>query len=641
MWLSFLIPLGVYLYTAAPGIFWEDSAAFQAAAYELGIVHNPSFPAFVMLAHLFTRLPVASPQWLVNACAALFGALSALMLFNITCLALKRDKNPKSIFRHLIALAIALAFAFVYGVWIQSVRAEVYSLNLFIGLTIVWFMLRYAQGVISESRFATFAGLLLGVGLANHYLILGAVMFPVLLTFVIFNRGSLLHWRVVLRGLLFLCLGLSLYLYLPLREAANPVFNWGDFSSVGAALKSILRLDETLPINQLTVVTPFFERLLATIAELWRSLTLFVWAFAIVGFVSLLNRDKGQFTFVGLITACSILVTAYAADFSRYNLDLYGYLMPAYAGIFIAVAVGAVAVWNFASARIRVEQRIFRIAVSSVIALALFAKAGFLMAANYADASKREICVADEYARSILESLPTNAIFLAGEDNSFSPLLCKQVVDEFRRDVVVLSAGALLRSDYRRKTQARFNCLWYPANWNDRSFAENFPSNLAEWISRNSEHCQIAMTLSQWTSPLVEKLQPVGFYYTYSDTTKLSQSSAAESVVFYRDNQTLWKDSPDITTREHFGRLLYNLSYFYSKHSQPALAAKYNRDAAATDSTNVDLMLSCLKMALLTKQQDDQQKFAATIEELDPGNQKLEEILKTALAINQGTQSGN
>ncbi|MGB5138035.1 MAG: hypothetical protein WBP29_05850, partial [Candidatus Zixiibacteriota bacterium] len=93
--------------------------------------------------------------------------------------------------------------------------------------------------------------------------------------------------------------------------------------------------------------------------------------------------------------------------------------------------------------------------------------------------------------------------------------------------------------------------------------------------------------------------------------------------------------------REHFGRLLYNLSYFYSKHSQPALAAKYNRDAAATDSTNVDLMLSCLKMALLTKQQDDQQKFAATIEELDPGNQKLEEILKTALAINQGTQSGN
>ena len=66
LWLSFLIPLGIYMFTLAPGIFWEDSAAFQAAAYELGIVHNPSFPSYVLLAHLFTLLPFGTPQWLLK-----------------------------------------------------------------------------------------------------------------------------------------------------------------------------------------------------------------------------------------------------------------------------------------------------------------------------------------------------------------------------------------------------------------------------------------------------------------------------------------------------------------------------------------------------------------------------------------------
>ena len=642
MWLSFLIPLGVYLYTAAPGTFWEDSAAFQAAAYELGIVHNPSFPVFVMLAHLFTLIPVANPQWLVNACAALFGALSCLMLFNIAGLVLKQREDSKSqLFPAIISLAIALAFAFVYGVWVQSVRAEVYSLNLFITLVLVWLMLRYSAGELSKSQFAVFAGLGLGIGFTNHYLILGAVILPTLVAFIVQQRDSLLNGKILLKGFLFTCLGLLLYVYLPLRESANPVFNWGNFSSVGATLKSILRLDEALPINQMTVVTPFFERLLSTIAELWRSLPLIVWSFAAIGFGSLLTRNREHFSLVTLMTLTSIGVTAYAADFSRYNLDLYGYLMPAYAGIFIAVAAGAFAVWQFAAARIRVEQRALRFAAASALALALFAKAGFLMATNYADASKRDLCVPDEFAQSILESLPTDAIFLAGEDNSFSPLLCKQVIDGWRHDVVVLSAGALLRSDYRKKTQVRFNWLWYPDNWNERSFAEQFPTNLADWISHNSKHHQIAMTLSQWTSPLVDKLQPEDFFYSYSDTAKLAQSVAASSVVFYRDNQLLWQNSPDITTREHFGRLLYNLAFYYSKHNQLALAAKYNRDAAASDPSNVDLLLSCLKMALLTRQPEDQQKFAASIEELDPGNEKLEAILKAALALNQDSQRGN
>ncbi|MBK7090573.1 MAG: hypothetical protein IPH59_02450 [bacterium] len=339
---------------------------------------------------------------------------------------------------------------------------------------------------------------------------------------------------------------------------------------------------------------------------------------------------------INLTAVSSILVTAYAAEFSQYNLDLYGYLMPAFAGCFIFAAVGASSVVRFAHANIRLEQRALRAAVAIVVAVALFGKAGYLAATNYADANKSALCTPDEYAVGILETLEPKAIFLSGEDNSYSPLLCKQVIDGTRRDIAVISAGALLRSDYRKKVEARWGCYWYPENWNDRSFAEDFSTNLATWISHNSKSCQVAMTLSQWTSNLIPNLHPDGFYFVYSDSGKLTQQVASQSVLFYRDNESMWKGSSDITTREHFGRLIYNLAVYYSKHNQPALAAKYNRDAATSDPTNVDLLLGCLKMAILTHQPDDQNQLAAQIDQLDPGNEKLESILKAALAISKG-----
>ncbi len=640
LWLSFLIPLGIYMFTLAPGTFWEDSAAFQAAAYELGIVHNPSFPSYILLAHLFTLLPFGTTQWLVNLCSAFCAALSAMMVFLIAVRLQRKSAEPESNFGHVVALVSALGFAFVYGVWAQAVRAEVYTFNMLTILFIVWLVLKYASTEISGSKFAGLAGIAFGVGLANHYLILGAVVAPALVALFVYHRSSLLHWRVAAKFAAFTLLGLTLYFYLPIREAANPVFNWGDFSNVESALKSILRMDEALPIDQLTTTTPFLSRLFATLAELWRSVPLVIWALAFVGFVSLAHREKLSASIVGLMTFSAILVTGYAAEFSRYNLDLYGYLMPTYAGCFIAAAIGAVAVLRFAFAGIPSDRRVLRAAVAITVGIVMFGRTGYLVASNYEDASKRDLCTPDEYAASILESLDSKALFLAGEDNSFSPLLCKQVVDGLRRDVKVVSAGALLRSDYRRKMQLRWPCFWYPANWNDRSFAEEFRPNLTEWVARNSKNYQVAMTLSQWTSQLIPNLQPMGFCYVYCDSGRLSQSQAAKSVLFYRDSAYLWANSPDITTREHFGRLLYNLSVFYSKHHQLALAAKYNRDAAVADPTNVELLLGCLKMAVLAAEPEDRDRFAAAIEKLDPGNERLEQILKAVLATAQDDSHG-
>lgn len=641
LWLSLLIPLSVYIFTLAPGVFWEDSAAFQAAAYELGIVHNPSFPSYVLLAHLFTRLPMGSAQWLVNLFSAVCAAFSALLVFLMSIRLQRKNDEQSSLFDFSIALAAALGFAFVYGVWVQAIRAEVYAFNLLLVLSVLYITLRFLAAEMLESRFAVLAGIIVGIGLTNHYLIFGAITLPIAVIVLIARRTQLLHWKVVSRFSIFMILGLALYLYLPIREAANPVFNWGDFSSVAASLRSILRLDESPPIDQLTTTTPFLARLVSVASETWSSIPLVIWGFAVVGIFSILNRERTIGLTLVLLTGSSVLITAYAAEFSRYNLDLYGYLMPAFAGCFAFAAIGAGSVVRFARANIKTEHRALRGTVLAVIVIALFGKVGFIAATNFNVADKSALATPDEYAVGILETLKPKSIFLAGEDNSYSPLLCKQVIDGTRRDVAVISAGALLRSDYRKKVEARWGCYWYPDNWNDRSFAEDFPTNLATWISHNSDSYQVAMTLSQWTSQLIPNLHPNGFCFVYSDSIKLTQEVAAQSVLFYRDHEPMWKGSSDITTGEHFGRLLYNLAVYYNKHNQPALAAKYSRDAVAADSMNLDLLLGCLKMAILTHQSDEQTRLATQIEELDPGNEKLAGILKAALAVSQGDTHGS
>lgn len=49
--------LGVYLFTASPSIGWIDSGVIATGAKSLGIPNPPGFPAYVLVAHVFTKIP--------------------------------------------------------------------------------------------------------------------------------------------------------------------------------------------------------------------------------------------------------------------------------------------------------------------------------------------------------------------------------------------------------------------------------------------------------------------------------------------------------------------------------------------------------------------------------------------------------
>ena len=192
------------LYLDAPGLL--DAVMLQMQAAVLGITHPTGYPTYLTLTHLFTYLPVGDVAYRVNLASAAYGALAVGVVFGAGYL----------LSRRVVAAAVAaVAFGLGEAIWSQAVIAEVYTMNaLLISLTLVSLLLWRDRG---RDRYLLLAAFLVGLCLTHH--LTSGLLLPASLLFVgLVDRRRLLEWRLMLRcaGLFFL--GLTPYLYLPIRS---------------------------------------------------------------------------------------------------------------------------------------------------------------------------------------------------------------------------------------------------------------------------------------------------------------------------------------------------------------------------------------------------------------------------------------
>ncbi|MGC8826005.1 MAG: glycosyltransferase family 117 protein, partial [Anaerolineae bacterium] len=224
---AFALALVVYLATLAPTITWShdaaDSGELVTAVYTGGIPHPPGYPSYLLLAAPFAHLPGWEPARGVNLFSALCAALAAGLVTLAGWHLLDGVPIPYGL-RAGIAAAGGLSFAFAPTQWSQAVVAEVYALHSAFTALLLLLMARELAG--GSGRYLPAAAFVLGLGLGNHLSLV--LMAPALvLTAVISWRHSRPIQQVLLAGGLFL-LGLSVYLLLPIRAAADPPVNWGD-----------------------------------------------------------------------------------------------------------------------------------------------------------------------------------------------------------------------------------------------------------------------------------------------------------------------------------------------------------------------------------------------------------------------------
>jgi hypothetical protein len=221
--ITFLLCAVGYALLLCPSPYWLDSAELAAGSFELGIAHAPGQPLAMLVGKLFCFVPLGDVALRVGLGQLFCGAGAAALCAWIGA-RVAREFSDDIIVTEALGVAAGIAYAASYAAGFQAIRVEVYALSSLCVLAAITCVFRsYDSG---EPRWLGLAGLAFGLGLTNHHFLtlLGAVP-PALVLLV--RRWDASLRRGVLLGALTTLAALSLYLYLPLRAAHDPIVAWG------------------------------------------------------------------------------------------------------------------------------------------------------------------------------------------------------------------------------------------------------------------------------------------------------------------------------------------------------------------------------------------------------------------------------
>jgi tetratricopeptide (TPR) repeat protein len=225
----FFIFFTIYTSSLAPTFNSDDSPETSTAYFTLGIQHPPGYPLATVIGRIFMNIPLATPAFRANLMALFFSLLTAFLVFKISFMLISGikfgEKNSGAVALPLLAAALYL---FSGSDWLQGIigKGSIYALNAFLLSVCIYFLIRIKEG---SKNFYMFA-FIYGISMGNHWTSM-AVILPAILYFV-FAERKYLNARVIFAAMLFFLIGLSIYLYVPIRNITGPVYAWGDVKTL-------------------------------------------------------------------------------------------------------------------------------------------------------------------------------------------------------------------------------------------------------------------------------------------------------------------------------------------------------------------------------------------------------------------------
>ena len=340
------IPLTLSIFTATSEPYWLDSPEFTAAVQILGLPHPPGHPLYVMLTKPFTLLPFGTIGLRVSLASAVYGAVASWLLFKSAFLVLSHttDTVPKWM-NAVIALSCTLLASTTHAWWFQTVRQEVYTLQILIVMAVLYPVLKFCFVYKSDknaNRLLIFAAFLFGLGLTNHHFIM-LVTLPAALPALVMvaRRGTKSPIPEYGKMVLAAALGLLPYLFLYLRA----------LSDVPVALGSAHSLEEFLWVvsakvyqkslhqeNALYLQDNAKEAIFSLMTELGPVLLVV----SLGGAYLLLRRKSTRLAGITLLLLQVItLFMRSLMGIDPFNPDFYGYILGTVAATAILVGVAA------------------------------------------------------------------------------------------------------------------------------------------------------------------------------------------------------------------------------------------------------------------------------------------------------------
>lgn len=311
--LVFLVALGLYLLTSAPGLTVEDSAELATGARFLTMVHAPGYPLYLILGRLAFALDAISGAYPGRGLVLLsaFAAAAAVTILHAT---LRRLHGPGA------ALVGAASLAVLQGFWEAGIIVEVYALQSALFAALLHVLVSLAQA--PSGRGLRLLGLLLGLMLAHHVGVI--ILLPFLLGYLAWTCRPF-PTRDLPAAAGYLALGLLLYAALPLLSArpGMPISWWPPITS----LDQLVHVAGGAGFRKLLFAVPAREvaaNLVAYPIRLAGWLNILSLVLAAAGTIRLARHDRPLLVLLGGILAMTIVHSANYAV-----LDPESFLLPA------------------------------------------------------------------------------------------------------------------------------------------------------------------------------------------------------------------------------------------------------------------------------------------------------------------------
>jgi len=395
---------------------YRDSGDLVASIHTLGIAHPPGYALYVLVGKLFvTLLPFGNIAYRVNVMSAFFAAAAVGILYAVISAVVSGND-----LKRWAAFVVVVLFATSPAVITLARVAEMYTLSACLAAAILYYLLS------DHPHGTSYAALLLGLGLSVH----PTLIFLVPLFFI--SPARLCTRRTVF----FFLLGLSIFLYLPIRASQHPLLNWGDPSSWRNFWRVVTRADygglKLHPAESVFSWTP--ESIVAQLKYFlvackgewgWGALVL-----GFTGVVGMLREPKTRRMGTALFVSWFFAGPGF---FLLSNLPLEEATTPAILQPYLLLVSLLWAPFVMSGVEVVISWRPSRVFAPVLVIVALVGTR------SWAWTSERNDFYAYDYARNLLRSLPLNAVLYDPDDPTLFSIEVLQVVEKRRPDVVPLS----------------------------------------------------------------------------------------------------------------------------------------------------------------------------------------------------------
>jgi hypothetical protein len=426
---AFLIPLAVYLYTIAPSVWFIDSGELALACTKLGITHPTGYPLFTIIGRFFVLILPFEPALALNIMCAVFISVSLVIFFYLNIAGqLKEMKKEPGYVTMLLSLIPVFILGFTLTVWDFATSLEVYSLQLllFSILLLICYRLYYSKNSGDTTKTFYLFILMLGVSFTNHLTTIIILPSAAYLLYIIRDRINFDLKSIITSILLFLS-GLSIYLYLPVRNS-SVLFNWGDPGSI----KNIFDHISGEQYIRFKVSAGIFSSLAKFLEKIPVEFSYPVVVIIISGIIYLFLSDKRLLGFLILIVASNILVVSFykIPDISNYYLISL---------VVLALLSGYGLIYFYVLIKPYFREIVYVLPLAALIPLLM----------NYTVSDKSRVNVLESYNNNLYSSLDQNSILLTGKwDYIVSPSLYYQYVKNIRPDLTIIDIKLIKTSWY-------------------------------------------------------------------------------------------------------------------------------------------------------------------------------------------------